>query len=58
MPYDTHNNPNNLILYTHTDIHHDSIFALNYIRFHLIHIYTQTIHVELKTLFHLPSKLN
>ena len=61
MPYYTHNytyydspynhlykNSNHLILYTHTDIHHDSIFVLNYIYFHLIYISTHTIHAEFK----------
>ena len=51
-------NSNNLILYNRIDIHHDSKFPLNYIHFHSIHIYIYTIHVELKTLFHLPVTLN
>ena len=51
-------NPNYIILYTHTDIHHGSIFALDYILFHLINIYTPTIHAELKILFYLPPTPN
>ena len=51
-------NPNHLILYTYTDIHHDSIFALNYIHFYSIHIYTHATHAKLKILFHLPPTLN
>ena len=47
-----------LILSTHTDIHRDSIFSMNYIHFHSIHIYTQMINTELKILFHLPLILN
>ena len=45
-----HKNPNHLILYTHTDIHQESIFTSNYIHFHLIYVYAHTIHVELKIL--------
>ena len=45
-------------LHSHTGIHHDLIFALNYIHFHLIHIYTHTAHVELKILFNLHWTLN
>ena len=65
IPYYTHNhiksslqdkNSIHLILYTHTDIHHNSIFALNH--FHFIYIYTHTINVELKTLFTLTLALN
>ena len=50
-------NPNHLIFYTHTNIHHGSIFALNYIPFYSTYIYTQTIHSELKILFCLPVAL-
>ena len=52
--------PNYLIIYTHTDIHHYLIFALNYAHFHSIHIYTCTIHAELESLvsFTLDIKLN
>ena len=50
--------PNHLIICTHTDIHYDFIFALNYIHFHSIYIYTHTIHVALKILFHLPLIVN
>ena len=49
---------NDLILYTYTNIHHDSIYALNYIYFHSIPIYIDKIHAELKILFHVPLKLN
>ena len=31
-------NPNHLILYSHTNIDHDSIFRLDYKHFHLIYI--------------------
>ena len=41
-------NPNRLILYTDTNIHHYSVFVLNYIYFYLIYIYTHTIDIELK----------
>ena len=51
-------NFNHLILYTHTNIHHELIFALNYIHFHLIHIPTHSIHAEPKILFHLLLTLN
>ena len=50
-------NPNHLIFYTHTNIHHDSIFALNQIPFYSTYIYTQTTHSELKILFCLPVAL-
>ena len=46
-------NPNHLIFYTHTNIHHASIFALNYIPFHSTYIYAS----ELKILFCLPVAL-
>ena len=45
-------NSNRLILHTHTSINYDSIFALDYIYFHLIYIYTCMIDAELK-MFHL-----
>ena len=51
-------NTNQLIWYTHMNYHHDSIFALNYIHFHPIYVYTHAIHVELKISFHLPLILN
>ena len=41
-------NPNRLILYTDTNIHHYSIFSLNYINFYLMYIYTHTIDIEQK----------
>ena len=37
-----------LILSTKTYINYDSVFVLNYIHFDLFHIYTYTIHAELK----------
>ena len=49
---------NSLILYAHTNIHHDSIFALNHKQFHSTYNYTHTIHAELKTLFNLLFILN
>ena len=53
----THNhfykNLHHLILYTHFDIHHSFIFALSYIQFHLIYIYTHTIHAEVNIFFNL-----
>ena len=71
MPYYTHTHmykdssynhlcksSNHLILYTRTDIHHDSILTLNYTHFHSIRIYTHTIHLELKIFFHFPQTLN
>ena len=36
-----------IIVYNHTDSHHDSIFALNYIHFHLVYISNYMIDVEL-----------
>ena len=36
--------PSQLIFYTEIGIYHDSIFAMNYIHFHSIHIYTDIIH--------------
>ena len=36
-----------LIPYNDTDIHHDSIFAINYIHFHTVYIYTHMIHAEI-----------
>ena len=47
-----------LILYTHTNIHSDSIFALNYIHFYSIHVYTCPIHVEMKILFCIHMTIN
>ena len=47
-------NSNHVILYTHTNIHHDSIFALNCVVIHSIFIYAHAIHAKLKTSFHLP----
>ena len=44
-------NSSHIILYNHTDINHDSIFALNYMHFHSIHIQTGTTHSDLKILF-------
>ena len=71
MPYSTRNhtcqdstchhfykNPQYLILYTPIEIAHDSIFAFNYyIHFPSFHMYTYTIHAELKIFFHLPQTL-
>ena len=51
-------NPNHLIFYTHSDIHHYPISVLNYIYFHSINTYIHTIHAELKVLFDLPLTLN
>ena len=51
-------NSNYLILFAHTNIHHDFIFALNYIHFYSVHSYTHTIHVELKILFQINPTLN
>ena len=45
-------NLNHLFLYTHTSTHPDSIFSMNYIHFHSIHIYTHVIHAQLNILFH------
>ena len=47
-----------LILYNHTNIHHGSIFNLDYIHFQSIHIYTHIIHAELNVSFHLLLLLN
>ena len=58
MHYHFYENPNHLVLYTHTNVYYGSIFALNYIHFHLIHIYNCKIHAELKILFHLLPTLN
>ena len=51
-------NSNYLILYTHTNIHHDSTFALNGMRFEVIYIYIYMIHVKLKIFIHLLPILN
>ena len=48
-----YNNSIHLILRTHTDIHHECIFALDDMPFHSVHVYAHTIHAELKILFHL-----
>ena len=70
MPYCIHNhtywdstyhlykNSNHLILCTHTEIHHYSIFALNYIHFHSIYIYTHAVHAESCFIFTCDIKLN
>ena len=50
-------NSNYLILYIHTNIHHDSIITLNYIHSHSIPTYVHKIHVELKIFLHLPLAL-
>ena len=67
MPYYTHdhtnfnskynhlyNNSNHPIPHIQSDIYHDSIFALNYMQFYSVNIYTRTIQGELKIIFHLP----
>ena len=46
-------NLNHVVLYNHANIDHDSIFAMNYIQFHIAHIYTHMIHAELFSLFRL-----
>ena len=46
--------PISQLLFSHVTF----IFALNYLNFHLICIYTYTIHTELKILFHLRLTLN
>ena len=38
-----HKNSNHLHLYTHTNIHHDSIFLFNFKHFHSVHIYIHTL---------------
>ena len=49
---------NQVILYIHIGIYHDSIFTLTYIHFHSVYIYINTIHAEVKILFHLSLTLN
>ena len=53
-----YNKSNHQITYTQNDLYFDSIFALNDMHTYSVHIYTHTIHDELKILFHVLPLLN
>ena len=53
-----YNYSNYQITYTHNDLYYDSIFDLDDMHTCSVHVYTHTIHVELKILFHVLPLLN